>query len=404
MPPRPDGAPNRRDGRAGGGQVGGGQVGGGVGGGHVGGGQGFGPSSFATAFAAAAATADGIIERTYEIAGRPVLLRFAGHHLMHLAEPFEHLRVATLPGKGELRIHLWDEASTGVTSPQPPFEGRVGEPAGLRVLWQRDRFRVVLQPAQHTVNAIDEETSTAWFWCANPGRLPFWELSTPLRMVLHWWLASHGLLLLHSAAVGFSDGGALIVGKGGSGKSTTALLSLRHRFQFAGDDYVAVEPRPDAPAPYVHSVYGTGKLTAEQYPNFPELHAATINADKLDSEKAVVFAGQLENSTLVRGFPLRAILVPRVSGRPRSTWYPISPLAALTGLAPSTIFQLPGAAASGLAAMSRVVERVPAFRIDLGTELDNVPAAIAEVLASLGVDVTASAAPAVPEPSRAGAS
>jgi hypothetical protein len=365
------------------------------------GGQGFGPSAFATAFAAAAAHAGGVTERAFEIAGRPVLLRFAGDHLVHLAEAFAHLDIP-LPDTADLRIHLWDEASTGVAAPQPPFEGRVGEPAGLRVLWQRDRFRVVLQPAQRTVNAIDEETGTAWFWCANPGRLPFWELSTPLRMVLHWWLAGRGLVLLHSAAVGFAGGGALIVGKGGSGKSTTALLSLRHRFHFAGDDYVAVEPRPGEATPYVHSIYGTGKLTAAQYPNFPELHRATINADKLDTEKAVVFAGHLENSTLVRGFPLRAILVPRLSGRPQSVTYPISSLAALTGLAPSTIFQLPGAAAAGLAAMSRVVERVPAFRIDLGTDLDGVPAAIADVLASLGVDVDAE--PNQPEPTRVGAS
>lgn len=343
----------------------------------------FGTSAFADAFEAAAKAVGGVTERTFTLAGRSILLRFAGDALLPLAEAFAHLE-APASTRPRLRVHLWDAMSTGVKCPEPPFEGRVGEPGGLRVLWQQPPVRVVLQPGQSTINAVDEQSGDAWFWCADPDQLPFWERSTPIRMILHWWMRGEGLFLLHGAAVGFSDGGALIVGKGGSGKSTTSLLALRHGMQFASDDYVAVEPDADN-GPRVHSVFGSAKLTPEQYHSFPELQAATINADKLPDEKAVVFVGRLAGSRLVRGFPLRAILVPRIAGRVETTAFPISAGSTLAGLAPSTIFQLPGGASANLAAMARIVRGVPGFALELGNDLDGVPAAIRDVLLSLGV-------------------
>lgn len=347
----------------------------------------FSPQAFAAAFDAAADAAGGVEERHLLVAGRSIVLRFAGACLLPLAEAFEHLQTPTPSDKPALRVHLWDAASTGVRSPEPPFEGRVGEPGGLRVLWQSPPLRVVLQPGQSTINAIDEAGGNAWFWCAEPEELPFWERSTPIRMILHWWMRNQGLLLLHGAAVGFAGGGALIVGKGGSGKSTTSLLALRHGLQFASDDYVAVEPGPgDNTWPQVHSIFGSAKLTPDQYDNFPELQAATVNADKLPAEKAVVFVGRLATPRLVRGFPLRAILVPHISGRTETTAHRISAGSALTGLAPSTIFQLPGGASVNLAAMARIVRNVPGFALELGSDLDGVPVAIRELLISLGVN------------------
>lgn len=320
------------------------------------------------------------------MAGRPVRFRFAGPALLGLCEAFEHL-AEPFDGEASLTVHLWDQASTGVAAPEPPYEGRIGEPAGLRVLWHADGVRVVLQPGQRTINAFDENTGHAWFWCADPATLPFWEAPAPIRMVLHWWLGTQGALLLHAAAVGFRSGGALIVGVGGSGKSTTALLSLRHGLRYASDDYVSVDPKPAADGwPTVYSLFGSGKLTAAQYDAFPDLHAGVVNADKLDTEKAVVFVGRVAPDQLVRSFPLRAVLVPRITGRTETTSRRISPIAALAGLAPSTIFQLPGTPSADLSAMASVVRAVPTFALELGSDLPGVPVEIERVLHSLGIE------------------
>src|SRR5258707_84758 len=95
----------------------------------------------------------------------------------------------------------------------------------------------------------------------------------------------------HLAAADDGDEPALLVG-----------------FVSAGDDCVAIEPRPE---PYVHSLYSSGKLESHQVERFPRLAAAVANPDRLPEEKAVIYAREIEGAETSAGFPLAAILVPR---------------------------------------------------------------------------------------------
>ena len=79
-----------------------------------------------------------------------------------------------------------------------------------------------------------------------------------MRTLFHWLMELYGRQLIHAAAVGTDIGGALIVGKGGVGKSTTSLASLAAGLRFVGDDYVIVgfDPHPTA-----WSLYCTAKVS-----------------------------------------------------------------------------------------------------------------------------------------------
>ena len=74
--------------------------------------------------------------------------------------------------------------------------------------------------------------------------------------------------MLHAAAVGTADGGVLIVGRGGVGKSTTALACLAAGMKYVADDYLVVQLDPE---PRAFQLYGTAKLEASQLRHFPEL-------------------------------------------------------------------------------------------------------------------------------------
>src|SRR4029077_10365864 len=145
------------------------------------------------------------------------------------------------------------------------------------------------RPALGQLSAYEQATSRAWFWCSNAHELPFWEPAAPFRQVFHWWLPDRGALLLHAAAVGRTEGGVLLVGAGGSGKSTCALSCLTSDLLFAGDDYVAVELRPE---PRVLSIFSSGKLERGHSALLPHLPSPSFAGDGAMEEKSVFYVAE----------------------------------------------------------------------------------------------------------------
>ena len=196
-------------------------------------------------------------------------------------------------------------------------------------------------------------------------------LGVPLRAILHWWLGYHGILQVHGGAVGISDGGVMVVGRGGSGKSTTTLACLSSGLRYAGDDFVALAGEPE---PWVHSLYGSGKLEPHHLARFPTLQSWVSNPVRDAEDKVIVFAEEAAPGVAITGFPLRAVLVPRVVAQePQSRLQPISPAAALAALAPSTVFQLHPPQPDGLAKMAQLVQRVPCLSLELGSDVNRIP-------------------------------
>ena len=77
--------------------------------------------------------------------------------------------------------------------------------------------------------------------------------------------------MVHAAAVGDESGGVLLVGRGGSGKSTTALSCLGTQVGYLADDYCLVEM---VEGPRVHSLYTSGKANRGSIARLPRLRAA----------------------------------------------------------------------------------------------------------------------------------
>jgi hypothetical protein len=329
------------------------------------------------AFGVASAGA-GIVERTFEVAGDLVALRFAGDALPGLLTPaFEHL-AARGQGDARLTIHLWESASTDTAPPPLPSLPTDGA-FGTFYYYAEPPYRVLYQPGPRALSMLHTERKHAWYWVERADNLSHWECAAPARHILQWYLGSTGRQQVHGGAVGTADGGVLLVGKGGSGKSTATLSTLNSDLLYAGDDYVAVELGEQ---PVVHSLYSSGKVEPPHLERLPFLRRAIWNADRLASEKAVVYVQQGWPERTIRSFPLRAVFIPRVAAeRPESRIVEASRAAALAALAPSTIFQLHPSGQEALAAMARVVERVPTYTLELGSDIDGIPRVISDFLA-----------------------
>jgi hypothetical protein len=324
------------------------------------------------AAAAAAAPSDAV---DVLVAGHHVRLRFAGTAMRPLVEPvFRHLPRAG-PGAAALTIDLWDARTTGVDLP-PPWESIELGPRGFVPSFCDERFTTRLDMDSGALSMLDGDSGAAFQWTPDAARLPHWERAHPLSTVLGHWFLRHDLPMVHAAAVGGPDGGALLVGRGGAGKSTCTLACVDAGLRTTGDDYGLLDPR----GPTVHSLFGSATLHPDHRRRFPRL-MPDVEASAAPDEKFVSLLSVHRPATMIEALPLVALLAPRVVGHGPCRLRPISPAAALLALAPSTLLQLGQAGDAPLARLAALCRRLPCHALELGADVTEIPMVIGALLA-----------------------
>lgn len=320
----------------------------------------------------------GPVDRSYNIAGHLIRLSFSGGALLSLTKALEHL-AAVDHSTPDLTICVWDSESTGQRMIPRPWQESDFLARGVIQGYNTERIYTAFQHGSGAVSVLDKERNLGIFWAPDP-RVPYWENGSPLRTILHWWLLSRGLQLVHAAAVGNSTGGVLIGGKGGSGKSTTALACLESNLSYVGDDYTLLGL--DA-GPVVHSLYNSAKLNSDHLQRFPALLPKIANPERLAEEKALLFVNEHYPLKVATRLAARAILLPRVTGLAETRLKPVSVAMTLAALAPSTIFQLPRAGNEALKFLATFARQLPCFSLELGTDLSTIPPVIEGLLAEI---------------------
>jgi hypothetical protein len=327
----------------------------------------------------AAADVAGRHDRRYDIAGRRVLVRAAGAELVARTDPAlaPPAGAGLDPAEPDLVVDMWDSAGSGVPIGAAPWHPEDLRPLGLVSTYCDDRYLTAVDVHTASLSLFDRATSHARFWVEDALRMAYWQSASPLRLILSWWAAARGMQLTHAAAVAGRSGAVLLVGGAGAGKSTTSLTCMCAGMQFFGDDYCLVAADP---SPVVHRVYTTAKLQPDGLARLPELRPTVRNADRIDREKAILDLAGSYDRLLGTSAPLRAIVVPRVTGRVRLE--PTTPGTVLRAMAPSTVFGLFGATGHTLGALARVAGSVPGFVLELGDDVDEVAGAVAGLVNS----------------------
>jgi len=334
--------------------------------------------------------AAGSVERYYNICSQYVKLRFAGSALIpSLTRALGHLLVDYVDSPS-LTVCIWDDVSTNTHMPPPPWAGLtvLGTDGNFRGVYTRrgdvrgfcdDRILTSYNWDANALSIMDKKRGLALYWTYNASRLPSYESSAPLRTIFHRWINQFGFQFIHSGAVGTPDGGVLLVGKGGVGKSTTALSCLNSDLLYVSDDYCLICTEP---APFACCIYSSAKLNADNIKRVPHVFPTMSNIDRVDKEKAVFFLYPLFAKKIVSGLPIRAILLPRISSGEETSLAPASSIEALKALALSTMSQLAGAGRESLEIMNRLVHLVPCYHMKLGTDLARIPHVISGLLGS----------------------
>lgn len=322
------------------------------------------------ASARAAIARVGAVESAFRLAGRTIRLVGAGPALLTRISPaFAHLPAVVDESTADLTVFLWDTVSTGEPLPDlGAFSASPGSPVTPVLHGGGTSF--VFHAFENAMSYLDHAQGVAVHVVEDATALPPWERACPLRALLTWWLAPQALLLAHGAAVGSPDGAVVLAGPGGSGKSTTALACLAAGLGYLGDDYVLLEPHSRS----VWSVYGSAKLAEDHLRRFPHLMRpeGSSPTDPADA-KRIGWPAEVMPGAMVVSAPVRAVVVPVVTGGPECTLIRVPSSRALMAVAPLTMFQTPGDQRAAFHLTTQFVTALPTYRLELGHGMERVP-------------------------------
>lgn len=308
--------------------------------------------------------------REVRLGTRRIRMRFADQRIEQALVPALSQLLpepAPVASMGLLDFAIWG-GEAHPPSPTAPWSHSDIGPRGAIDGFNTDRYRTAFNSDSLVMSAFDRQSCAGYFWARSPETLPLYELAAPLRTLFAWGLETWGWQMVHAAAVCGPKGAALLVGRGGSGKSSSALSCLHAGLGYLSDDYCALESR--AGRAYVHSVYRTGKLEPLHMRRFlPKLQTMTQALPRGDEKKTVLLVG---SQYLAREAPIVTLLLPEIGGQ-RCAVTPVGSGLALRALAPSSIFQGPALAHTTFQFLAELTRSLPCARLTLGPRADEIP-------------------------------
>lgn len=322
-------------------------------------------------------------EQHYRLASSSVRLRIAGTALArHVQAPFAHLRLPSAPGHAPLTIDLWDVAATGV-APSPMTERhadgqRWDLPDG--VFAASADASLVSHELRDSVVWLDRRDQHVVGWYADANRLSLHQRGKPLLVVLGLWAKDRGLDAIHAALVARDGRGALVPSKSGSGKSTVALACLAAGFEYIADDWIGIE-RSAAGAFRGHGFYSSTSLEPGHAERFPHLVGAALSPVPTGEQKSLVLLAPLYSDQLAGSADIRALILPRVVPGGGGRWGRASKKDALLRAVTSVFEMRPRLGGDGVERLTQLVHAVPAYWLEIGASLSDIPRQVDEILA-----------------------
>lgn len=208
----------------------------------------------------------------------------------------------------------------------------------------------------HGMCLADRRQRRALVYYERPETVPTWDRCAPLRVALGFLGPVHGVHLLHGAVVTRGASGLLLVGPGGSGKTSSSLACLREgsSLGFLAEDYTAVEESSLRALP----LYRSFKVGCQGLQRMPWLEGYHRLGEQ-DGKGCFL----LPSERLSGAVALSGVVWPDLEGPP--TVLPIGKAEALKRLAPSSLMQNPNAGAGDFRALASLCRRLPSYRMGL---------------------------------------
>ena len=313
------------------------------------------------------------------LVGRPARLRVAGRALGEiLAAPLAHVRrLDDVPP--ELEIELWDVAETGIAGPVPSIAGILEREWAMGDETLAASGPLLAHELHGSILWLQRDARRIVGWVPSAASLSLHQRGKPLQTILSIWAHDHGAQAVHAGCVARDGVGVLLPGRSGSGKSTTALACALGGFSFLSDDLVIFDASFRA-----HSLYCSAWLEPRHARHFPTLAVHATPTGSATEIKSLLLMSDAPEVRTAPSAQLSALALPRIVDRPAARPRPASRAEALLVLAPSTALQLhPRSGRREVERLAELTARVPAFWLELGTDLESIPTHVDEILAAV---------------------
>jgi hypothetical protein len=297
----------------------------------------------------------GLITHSFRFGGHEFVMRFAGTRLASLmTRALAHLVIEQTTQPNPFTIDCWDLTATGLGFPLSQTRAEVRKQTN-------DNLQIEYQEWIRALNAYFPVQNRAFFCIENAEEFQVQLLGASAYDLFNQWLSTVGWQFVHAAAVGTEQGGVLIVGYGGAGKSTLAFSTLNSPLRYLSDDYCVLTPENP---PRVLALYNSGKLNESSFRLIPHLRDLSGNMDDPKREKDVFFLQERFPRQQIHELTLRAIVLPQI-GATTTFLAPADRKEALHILVESTFRQLSKPSLPGFLRLLRSIRGLPAHYLHL---------------------------------------
>jgi hypothetical protein len=239
--------------------------------------------------------------------------------------------------------------------------------------------RLIAERRPHSLAMMDRQEARIVAWFPSVEQLYIDERARPLQRLIAIWLADVGVQRIHAGLVASRGSGALFVGQSGSGKSTSSIACLLDGFSYLGDDCVGLSTEPDG-CFLGHGIYGSGLITPGHMARFPELASFCSPGNHSEEDKQVVSFTGMAEGRLERSVSIGVLILPRVVNAVDTTARRARASEAMLALAPSSMLYVPGGQRRSIDHLGRLVEQVPAYILELGSDVRQISRRVDELL------------------------
>jgi hypothetical protein len=223
---------------------------------------------------------------------------------------------------------------------------------------------------------LNIERKHALFWAAELKDIPFWEKAAPFKQILNWYLANTPYFMMHGGAVSYGNASVLLVGPGGSGKSSTVGSCFAENLDVSGDDLIIVGK--GCSHYEVYGIYNSIKLLPNTNSTIKNLFS-TNNLKNCGDKKMGRYTDLRANSLSNKSIIL-ALFNCTISEYGITKISSMSPISMMKFVIPPTIFLLRGHEAIAIKKIATMIREVQCCKLELGAKPPEIVSAIKQFI------------------------